>query len=363
MSVADELRRRVEAGCRLAVATLVGTEGSAPLPLGSTLLIDEAGAIEGSVTGGCVESAVVQEAEAILHRGAPPVVRTYGISDELAGTVGLTCGGTVHVFVAELRPEAAGPLLDFHDAADAGRPCGIATLLDGPRAGATLALVDGRPSGSLAAADRLDANVAEDLRGMVAQGRGALRRYGADGSRQGSELRVHLHASAAASRMFLVGANDFSAALAPIAAQLGYRVTICDPREAFARAPRFARFAEVLVGWPQDALAERQLGAADVVLVFSHDPKLDEPALMAALRTDAGYVGALGSRRTTADRRRRLGAAGATPEMLDRVFAPCGLDLGATTPDETAISVLAEVIANCSERDGRSLRATHGPIH
>ncbi|MGN6189629.1 MAG: XdhC family protein [Conexibacter sp.] len=357
------LRASLAAGRRTVAATLVDVDGSAPLPLGATMLVDEAGQIEGSITGGCVEAAVAQEAQTILERGGPPVLRTYGISDELAGTVGLMCGGTVHVLVRELTRELAAPLLAFHDALDAGRPAGIATLLDAPCPGAALALVEERTIGSLGGPRMLDEHVASDLRGLLASGRSALLRYAPDDSRQGAELRVHLHVKAPPPTLLLVGAIDFSAALAPIAKQLGYRVTICDPRAAFARSPRFAQAAEVVVAWPADALADRQLGEADAVVVFSHDPKLDVPALLAALATGAGYIGALGSRRTTEDRNRRLREAGVTEEMIDRIFAPCGLDLGSSTPEETAIAVLAEIVAHRAGRSGRPLRSTSGPIH
>lgn len=353
---------RLRAGRRAVAAVVVGIEGSAPLPLGATMVVDEDGGIEGSVTGGCVESAVVQEAEAILRDGAPARVATYGISDELAGTVGLTCGGTVHVFVAAV-PAAALPALEaFHAATAAGEPTGIATLLDGPRAGARLVVARGEQVGSLGEAELLDRNVAADLRGLIDHGRSTTRAYGRDGSRLGADQRVFFLVHAAAPRLVIVGAIDFSAALAPIAAQLGYRVTIVDPRRAFASSPRFSRHAEVVVGWPQEALAKMPLGQRDAVLVFSHDPKIDEPAVRAALATDAGYIGALGSRRTTADRSERLRAAGVSDEELARVHAPCGLDIGGSTAEETAISVLAELIAHRTGRSGRPLRFSSGPI-
>jgi xanthine dehydrogenase accessory factor len=349
-------------GRRTVVAVVVEVEGSAPLPTGSTMLVDEDGRIEGSVTGGCVESAVAQTAEAILHRGAPARVETYGISDDLAGTVGLMCGGTVHVFVGGLAPAALAALEAFDAAVEAGEPAGLATLLDGEHAGARLALAGGTPIGTLGQGRLLDRNVAADLDGLIGQGRSTLLRYAADGSRLGAEQRVFLHAHAPAPQLIVVGAIDFSAALAPIAAQLGYRVTIVEPRSAFARSPRFARHVEVAVAWPDAVIGARELGPRDAVLVFSHDPKLDEPAIRAALASGAGYVGALGSRRTAADRAERLRATGVTDEQLARVHAPCGLDIGSITAEETAISVLAELIAQRSGRDGSPLRDSGGTI-
>ncbi|HEX4804608.1 MAG TPA: XdhC/CoxI family protein [Conexibacter sp.] len=356
------LLERLRAGRRVVAAVLVDVEGSAPLPPGATMLIDEDGAIEGSITGGCVESAVVQEAQAILRDGKPPLLATYGISDELAGTVGLMCGGTVHVFVHEITPQAAAPLAAFLDAVRAERPAGLATLLDGERAGAKLALVDGEAIGALGAGALLDRNVAQDLQGMLDSGRSAVVRYALDGSRLGAEQRVHLHCHALPPSMVVFGAIDFSAALAPMARALGFRVTISDPRAAFARSPRFSRAAQVVVGWPEQTLDARALGPRDVVLVFSHDPKLDVPALTAALRTDAGYIGALGSRQTTADRNRRLREAGVTDAELARIFAPCGLDIGSATAEETAVAILAEIVAHRAGRGGRPLRETDDSI-
>lgn len=349
-------------GRRVACGLLIEVEGSAPLPPGAAMLVDEHGSIEGSITGGCVESAVAQEAMAVLD-GAPPRTVVYGISDELAGTVGLSCGGTVHVFVHEISGASRAVELAGLDAARDGRPAAIATLLDGEHAGAKLALLDGEIAGSLRGPALLDHSVARDAAALLAQGVSTIRRYGVDGATLGSEVRVHIRSFAPPPSMVIVGAIDFTAALARIAKELGYAVTVCDPREAFVRSPRFEREAEVLVCWPQQALAQRELGARDAVLVFSHDPKLDVPALAAALRTGAGYIGALGSRKTTADRNRRLLDAGVAPEQIERLHAPCGLDIGSGTPEEVAISVLAEIVAVRAGRAGAPLRSTEGAIH
>jgi xanthine dehydrogenase accessory factor len=348
-------------GRRVACALLVEIEGSAPLPPGASMLVDDEGNLEGSITGGCVESAVAQEAEAILA-GAPPKLVTYGISDELAGTVGLMCGGIVHIFVHALDPADSDTVVAALDAVEAGRPAAIATLLDGARAGAKLAVAGDLAVGSLGGPALLDRSVARDAQGLLDQGVTTIRRYGLDGATLGADVRVHVRSFAPPPQMLIFGANDFSAALAPIAKELGYAVTICDARERFVRAPRFSRAADVIVDWPQAALADRTLGPRDAVLVFTHDPKFDEPALRAALETDAGYLGALGSRRTTQDRNARLREAGVTDEQLARVHAPCGLDVGGRTPEETAISVLAEIVAVRAGRPGAPLRATEGTI-
>lgn len=349
-------------GRRVVAALLVGIEGSAPLEPGALMLIAEDGAIEGSITGGCVEAAVVGEAKAIFA-GADPHTVTYGISDELAGSVGLTCGGTVHVFVQELSGEEARVEAEARDAVAAGRPVAIATLLDGPRAGQKLAVVDGEVDGGFGGPELLDRSVSRDAEGMLAQGRSAVRRYGADGAVLGAELGVHVHVFAPPPKMLIFGAIDFSAALARVASELGYEVTIADPRAPFLETPRFQRAAKTLLVWPEAAFEQVELGPRDAVLVFTHDPKFDQPALLGALGSEAGYVGALGSRKTTADRERRLRESGVGDEELARVHAPCGLDIGAATPEEVAVSVLAEIIAERSGRAGEPLRQGSQAIH
>jgi xanthine dehydrogenase accessory factor len=348
---------------RFVQALLVEVEGSAPLPVGAMMLVDERGNIEGSITGGCVEGAVVEEAEAILHGRAGAKLLRYGISDELAGTVGLMCGGIVHIFVCAPDDQAGEVERAALMAHAEGRPVAIATLLDGETAGARLAIIDGEPVGALGHSPLLDRNVTREAQGLLEEGKSTVRRFGSDGATLGDELRVHIRSYAPPPQMFIIGAIDFSAALAPFAAQIGYEVAICDARDRFARSARFSSAARVVVGWPQDVLGDVELGPRDAVLVFTHDPKFDEPALLAALRTDAGYIGALGSRKTAADREIRLRRAGATDADIARIHAPCGLDIGSRTAEETAVSVLAEIIATRAQRAAAPLRQTTGPIH
>ena len=348
---------------RFVQALLVEVEGSAPLPVGAMMLVDERGNIEGSITGGCVEGAVVEEAEAILHGRAGAKLLRYGISDELAGTVGLMCGGIVHIFVCAPDDQAGEVERAALKAHAEGCPVAIATLLDGETAGARLAIIDGEPVGALGHSPLLDRNVTREAQGLLEEGKSTVRRFGSDGATLGDELRVHIRSYAPPPQMFIIGAIDFSAALAPFAAQIGYEVAICDARDRFARSARFSSAARVVVGWPQDVLGDVELGPRDAVLVFTHDPKFDEPALLAALRTDAGYIGALGSRKTAADREIRLRRAGATDADIARIHAPCGLDIGSRTAEETAVSVLAEIIATRAQRAAAPLRQTTGPIH
>ncbi|HWI70994.1 MAG TPA: XdhC/CoxI family protein [Baekduia sp.] len=349
-------------GRRVVAATLIETLGSAPLDVGAQMLIDDAGHIEGSVTGGCVEGALVEQAGEVLA-GGPARLVTYGISDEEAVDVGLMCGGTVRLLVHELSAAHEAALRALQDAAEDGVPVAVATLLAGEHAGDLIAVFDDRAVGAFGGPELLAQSVTRDARGFLDEGRSGVRQYGPGGEVLGSRLPVFIHAFATPPSMVIFGAIDFSAALAHLATEAGYRVTICDARSAFASSPRFSRHANVVVDWPDRYLDGRELGPRDAVLVFTHDPKFDEPALMAGLASGAGYVGALGSRRTHADRRARLQAAGVTGADIDRINAPCGLDIGARTPTETAISVLAEILALRAGREGGRLTESDQPIH
>ena len=357
----EAMLRWITEGRRFVTAVLVEVLGSAPLDPGATMLVDERGAIEGSVTGGCVEGALVEEAQRVLAGGSP-VVKTYGISDELAGDVGLMCGGTVRILVSEVTEDVAPALVAALVAETEGRPAAIATLLDGPGAGRRLAVVDGETTGELGVTELLDRSVSREAAGLLARGVTLIRRYGSDGSTMGDDLRVHILSYATPPRMIVFGAIDFSAAVARLARDVGYHVTICDARRPFLQSGRFDGAHELVFEWPDRYLDGVQLGERDVVLVFTHDAKFDEPALIGALRTGAGYIGALGSRNTQEHRRQRLLDAGVAPEDVDRIAAPCGLDIGASSPTETAISVLGEIIAVQMGRGGGRLRDASGPI-
>lgn len=358
-SIAAEWLRE---GRRVVSATLVERIGSAPLDPGAQMLVDDSTNIEGSVTGGCVEGALVEEAQRILGGDEPRVV-TYGVSDEEAADVGLMCGGTVRVFVHEHGDDALPALEAVAQARAADEPVALATMLEGPSAGAAMAITEDGVVGDLGGTDLLQHSVERDARGQLDEGISRIRRYGEGGEVMGSELVVYIQAFATQPRMIIFGAIDFSAEMAKVASEIGYRVTICDAREPFVASPRFSRSAEVVVDWPDRYLEGQELGPRDVVLVFTHDAKFDEPALVGALGTGAGYVGALGSRQTQARRVERLQAAGLDDEAIARIHAPCGLDVGARTPPETVVSILAEVIAVRTGRAGESLARTSGPIH
>jgi xanthine dehydrogenase accessory factor len=359
----EAAREWIADGRAIAIATLIETEGSSPLEEGAMMFVDAEMNIEGSITGGCVESALVEKAQTVLA-GEPPTVEVYGISDEVAATVGLTCGGTVHVFVERLSEDSKAVLDGVLEAAINGRPAAVAVLIDGEAAGARLAVASDGVSGGFGGDPALlDVTARRETAGMLERGITGIRRYGADGSTMGSALRVFVHSFARPARMVIIGATDFAAATAALAEQLGYSVTIVDPREPFIRSNRFSKHANVAVQWPDSYLDSEELDERDAVLIFSHDPKLDEPALISALASGAGYIGALGSRRTQAKRVERLTELGVSEVDLTRIFAPCGLDLGARTPAETAISILAEVIAMQNQRKGEQLSKSDGPIH
>jgi xanthine dehydrogenase accessory factor len=349
-------------GHRVAAATLIDTDGSAPLDPGATMLVTDAGRIEGSVTGGCVEGALFEEAQSVLA-GDVPRLRTYGISDSSAADVGLMCGGTVHIFVHEIGASFREPLGAVADSIAGGGDAAIATLLDGPHAGHQIAVVEGERHGSFGLDEHFDRAVERDALGCLAHGTSTLRHYGTGGEIMGDEIRVFIQAFSTAPLLLIFGAIDFAAAVARVAKALGYKVTICDARRPFAEAERFRVADDVVIDWPDRYLVGREFGARDVILVFTHDPKFDEPALRAALATNAGYIGALGSRQTQADRVERLSGAGMPDDQLARISAPCGLDIGARTPEETAVSILAEVIARASGRSGGPLSEKEGKIH
>jgi xanthine dehydrogenase accessory factor len=357
------------AGQACALATVVGTWSSAPRQPGASMLLGPDGTVVGSLSGGCVEGDVHAVAEQVLADGRA-TRRRYGVGDAEAAEVGLTCGGTIDVFVERVTPDD----LDLEPlAADvaAGRPVAVVTVVRHPDpalVGRRLVVrPDDRPHGTLGSPRRDDA-VVDDARGLLAAGRTELLTYGPDGQRRGQGLEVFVAAYAPRARMLVFGATDHAAAVAATGTFLGYRVTVCDARPVFATASRFPGADEVVVDWPhrylraqaeQDLLDERT-----VVCVLSHDPKFDVPVLEVALRlARLGYVGAMGSRRTSEHTRAALRAAGLSEPELARLSSPIGLDLGARTPEETAVSVAAEIIAARHGREARPLHLGDGPIH
>ncbi|MEV5825485.1 XdhC/CoxI family protein [Spirillospora sp. NPDC052242] len=355
------------AGETFGLATVVRTFRSAPRPPGAAMAVSADGEAAGSVSGGCVEGAVYEVAREVLASGEA-VVRRYGVSDDDAFAVGLTCGGILDVLVEPVGPETFPEFGDVAAAVEKGDPVAVATVVGGPgRIGARRVVWPDRASGTLAPgaahAARLDAAVDDDARGMLAQGVTGVRRYGREGERRLDELEVFVHAFAPPPRLLVFGAIDFAAAVARIGRFLGYRVTVCDARPVFATPKRFPDADEVIVRWPHRYLAEEAVDERTAICVLTHDPKFDVPLLEIALRTEAGYVGAMGSRRTHDDRLARLREAGLGEDELARLRSPIGLDLGARTPEETAVSIAAELVQLRWGGSGRPLTETEGRIH
>ncbi|MEV4675964.1 MULTISPECIES: XdhC family protein [Actinomadura] len=351
------------------LATVVHTFRSAPRPPGAAMAVSPGGEVAGSVSGGCVEGAVYELAQSVLETGVP-VVQRYGVSDDDAFAVGLTCGGILDVLVEPVGPATFPEFAEVAAAIERHEPVAVATVVAGPgRIGARRVVWADRASGSLAPGEphaaRLDAAVDDDARGMLAQGLTGQRHYGPEGERRLDDLSVFVHSFAPPPRLLVFGAIDFAAAVARVGAFLGYRVTVCDARPVFATPKRFPEADEVVVKWPHKFLEEER-GTIDertAICVLTHDPKFDVPLLEVALRTDAGYIGAMGSRRTHDDRLARLREAGLTEAELGRLRSPIGLDLGARTPEETAVSIAAELVQLRWGGSGRPLTDTSGRIH
>lgn len=344
------------------MATVVRTWRSAPRPAGASMLVTDAGEAVGSVSGGCVEGALFEVGQEVLADGVPRF-ETYGVSDDDAFAVGLTCGGILEVFVERVDEQTWPELIGIEESIARDEPVAVATIVRGPHyVGRHLVVRVDHTEGALGTT-RLDDTVREDVIGMLAAGRTGFLHYGPDGERLGEGLDVFVASYAPPAQMFVFGAIDFSAALVRVGKLLGYRVTICDARPVFATRKRFPEADEVVVDWPHRWLEQQHVDARTVIAVLTHDPKFDVPALAFALRTDAGYVGAMGSRRTHEDRLVRLKEAGLTDDELARLHSPIGLDLGARTPEETAISIAAEIVQARWGGTGRHLAATDGPIH
>lgn len=313
----------VRSGLPFAIATVVGVAGSAPRPVGASMIVSDAG-VFGNVSGGCVEGAVYERCLDAIATGTTSR-ESYGYSDGEGLAVGLTCGGSVDVLVRPVLPRSAAAaaiaLLAERDAA--GVPTRFRLVVAGPRQGAGSFDEPGSPTTT-------DPSIVVEV--------------------------------GAAPRLIVVGAVEFAAALARLGSALGLRVSVVDPRGVFATAERFPG-ADVVVDWPDRHLATQTLDDRAAVCVLSHDPRLDVPALTVALASPAGYVGAMGSRRTHDDRVRRLAEAGVPAAAVARLRSPIGLDLGGASAEETALSILAEIVADRHGGSGARLSALSGPIH
>ncbi|MFI9551457.1 XdhC family protein [Nonomuraea endophytica] len=351
----DDLLAWSGEGRRFAVASVVGVSGSAPREPGAALAVAEDGTAVGSVSGGCVEGAVYELCLRSLEEDRP-LFQTFGYSDDEAFAVGLTCGGIIEILV---WPNTAEPAFrTYLEALAAGKPVALARILP-PASGDPSCLTleaSGDATGTFGdpGTDRL---VAAEAAAMLDTGLTGVREVGCDG------LRMFVETYAPPPRLLVFGAIDFAAALTRAGRFLGYHVTVCDARPVFATRRRFPDAHEVVVDWPHRYLERTPVDARTAIAVLTHDPKFDIPLLERALRTEAGYVGAMGSRRTHDERSRRLREAGLTDAELSRLRSPIGLDLGARTPEEVAVSIAAELVATRRGGTCHPLAGTSGPIH
>jgi xanthine dehydrogenase accessory factor len=334
-------------GTAVGRAVTVAVWGSAPHPPGACLVVAADGRFAGSVSGGCVEAAAVEEVQRAMEAGAAHVVE-YGVSDDTAWSLGLACGGRIRVLAEPRVPPA------LHTALDSGRPACRATILptDDQPGGALLVTGSGRspeddwPAAWAAYRDSVEAAAREALASGASR---LLANQGPDG-----RYEVFLEVHAPPPTIIVFGAVHIAVALVDLAHAVGYRTVVADGRAAFLAAERFPRADRLLLGWPDEVFTEETLDATTAVCVLTHDPKFDDPALTIALRSAAFYVGALGSRRSHAARLQRLTAAGLTDDQCRRLRGPIGLDLGGRSPEEIAVAVLAEIVA--TRRGGPVLR-------
>jgi len=333
--VLPDIERWLAEGAPIALATVVETWGSAPRPAGGKMALTADGRIAGSVSGGCVENAVVEAGAEVLGSGRARLLH-FGVSNDTAWSVGLACGGSIDVFVEPLASTLFGPL---RDALRAERPAATATLVRGPegRIGEKLAVFhDGTTVGAIDG-------------GALAAARAALA-GGPTGRILLGDSEIFVDVLLPSPRLIVVGGVHIAIPLVTFAKALGFRTILVDPRASFGNADRFPHADEIVSEWPDRALEGLSPNASTAIAVLTHDPKLDDPALIAALRSPAFYVGALGSRRTHEKRRARLLEAGMTETELARLRAPIGLDLGGRSPEEIALAVVAQIVA---ARNGR----------
>jgi xanthine dehydrogenase accessory factor len=312
----------IREGRRASLGTVVRTQRSAPRMPGSVMAVSETGEVAGSVTGGCVEPAVYIQSEEVLQ-GGPPRLASFGYADEDAMEVGLPCGGSVDVFIEPLDPELVTRVAE---AVREERPIAYVTAIGGDEPGRPRVVERGDDGDAVDAA----------ARPLLALGRSEI--VDVDGTDWFVSSIVPRPA------MYVFGAIDFASSLASLGRFMGYRVTVCDPRAIFVTQARFPDADELVTEWPQEFIARAPVDERTAICVLTHDQKFDVPALLAALRTPAGYIGAMGSRNTTDRRRAALLAEGVTEAELARVHAPIGLSLGGKTPEEVAISIGAEIV-------------------
>lgn len=370
--VLSELLESWEAGETVGMGTVVQAIRSAPRPPGASMLVSPDGTVSGSVSGGCVEGAVYELAQEVVAAGVPQLHR-YGFSDDEAFAVGLTCGGIIDVFVEPVSRATFPELGDIAEDIRHGRPVAVATVIEHPDPawlGRRLFVRPDSVAGTLGLA-RADDAVADDVDGLLASGSTSILTYGPEGQRMGTGMRVFVASYQPKPRMIVFGAIDFAAAVVRQGAFLGYHVTVCDARPVFTTAARFPAADEVVVSWPHHYLRNEldadRIDNRAVICVLTHDPKFDVPVLDMALRLEGAerpaFIGAMGSRVTHEDRLARLREVGLDEDHLARLSSPIGLDLGGRTPEETAVSVAAEIIALRWRGSGVRLKDIGSRVH
>ncbi|WP_416416240.1 XdhC family protein [Paenarthrobacter aromaticivorans] len=365
LNIAETLLQWCRDGRPFALATIVDVHGSAPLPIGTSVAVDADGNAVGSISGGCVEGAIYDMCQQVLAEGGPARRAWFGYSDDDAFAVGLTCGGELDILVQAVNPAMEQHITAAFEEAVHGRPVAVAQIVDGPPdlLGATVSICgDGQVISGVPDHGSND-TLAEEALALLRAGRTARVDLGGSGQGCPQPLSVLVHVHASRPRMLVFGAVDFASALSRAGAFLGYRVTVCDARPVFATAARFPFADEVVVDWPHRYLEHTEVDARTVVCVLTHDAKFDVPLLRLALDLPVGYVGAMGSRRTHDERLRMLRDKGVSEGQLARLRSPIGLDLGARTPEETAVAITAEIIAQNNKRSGLPLSQGSGPIH
>ncbi|MGW3591191.1 XdhC family protein [Streptomyces fungicidicus] len=380
LDIAGELHRWLTEGREFAVATVVSVGGSAPRGPGAALAVDSGGTAIGSVSGGCVEGAVYELCARALEDGETRMER-FGYSDEDAFAVGLTCGGVIDIMVTPFggRAPVREVLRATLTAVLRGEPGALARVVDGPAellGKALLVRPDGSYDGGLGGTAELDRTAAGAAGALLEAGRTGTVAVPADGAGPDSSrtgpgggaycpggLTLLVESSVPPPRMIVFGAIDFAAALVRTGKFLGYHVTVCDARPVFATRARFPEADEIVVDWPHRYLRGTETDARTVLCVLTHDAKFDVPLLTEALALPVAFVGAMGSRRTHRDRERRLREAGVGERELARLRSPIGLDLGARTPEETALSIAAEIVAARRGGTGVPLTDSGTPIH
>ncbi|MFJ9026488.1 XdhC family protein [Streptomyces sp. NPDC102259] len=365
-NIADILHRWCREARPFALATVVDVHGSAPLPAGTSVAVDMDGNAAGSISGGCVEGAVYELCRQVLEEEGEPKRAWFGYSDDDAFAVGLTCGGELDVLVQRIDPAAQPHLAVAFDEVRRGRPTAVAQIVNGPERllGRTSCVLGDVDTAHATLDDgELDRTVTDQAAVLLRAGRTARVEVGGDADTCPDKLSVLVHVHASRPRMLIFGAVDFAAALSRIGHLLGYRVTVCDARPVFATADRFPEADDVVVDWPHRYLERTRVDARTAICVLTHDAKFDIPLLRLALDLPVGYVGAMGSRRTHDERLRRLREAGVPEARLARLRSPIGLDLGARTPEGTAVSITAEIISHANHATGLPLSDGRGPIH